>query len=325
MSKSAGSRAAGSLKPIYALVGADSYLQVEELRRVAAMLPPGAQRVEFDGEIAQLAEVLDEARSFAMFGGGGKLVVVRNADEFVTRFREQLEDYAAQPSDSATLVLRMNSLPANQRIHKLISKSGEVIKCEPPAAAQLPNWVIGRAREAHHIELSLDAARALVDLIGSNLGRLDNELAKLALQTEPGGRVALDAIAGNVAFQREQEMWELTNALARGDGTAAMKRWRELLESDPASEFRAVTWLTMWLDDVHHVLSARRANQRPDFRKLWRYKGDQLNRFLTTCQALGDEGFARAVDLLAEVDRNSKSGVGQFSTNVERFILSLGR
>ena len=66
-----------------------------------------------------VADVLDELRSFAMFGGT-KVVVVRNADAFLTRFREQLEDYVAQPSDSATLVLRLNSLPANQRIYKAI-------------------------------------------------------------------------------------------------------------------------------------------------------------------------------------------------------------
>ncbi len=43
-----------------------------------------AQRVDVDGEKAELAEVLDELRSFAMFGPG-KLVVVRNADEFLSR------------------------------------------------------------------------------------------------------------------------------------------------------------------------------------------------------------------------------------------------
>ena len=49
-------------------------------------MPPDVQRTDFDGETAQLAEMLDELRSFAMFGGG-KLVTVRNADAFLTRFR----------------------------------------------------------------------------------------------------------------------------------------------------------------------------------------------------------------------------------------------
>src|SRR5690349_17267691 len=102
--------ASAAPKPVYALVGPDSFLQLVKLREILSLLPPDVQRTDADGERAELAEVLDECRSFAMFGGG-KLVVVRNADDFITKYREQLEDYCNAPSDSATLVLRCASLP----------------------------------------------------------------------------------------------------------------------------------------------------------------------------------------------------------------------
>ena len=38
----------------------------------------------------------------------------------------------------ATLVLRLNGLRKDMRIYKLISKQGEVIDCEPPAATAHP-------------------------------------------------------------------------------------------------------------------------------------------------------------------------------------------
>ena len=117
-------------KLVYALIGEDSFLQLEQLTGVMKQLGQGAQRTDVDGERAELADVLDELRSFAMFGPS-KLVVVRDADEFVSRFRSQLEDYVENPANSATLVLRLSSLPGNQRIYKLIAKVGEVVKCEP--------------------------------------------------------------------------------------------------------------------------------------------------------------------------------------------------
>src|SRR4051794_36721448 len=83
-----------SPKPVYALLGDDSFLQLQALQNVSSKLPRDASRVEFDGERAELSDVLDELRSFAMFGGG-KIVVIRGADEFITRYREQLEDYLA--------------------------------------------------------------------------------------------------------------------------------------------------------------------------------------------------------------------------------------
>src|SRR5687768_12781168 len=104
-------------KPVYALVGADSFLQLQKLAEITRELPADTQRSDYDGETAELADVLDEVRSFAMFGGA-KLVVVRDADAFLSRYREQLEDYVDHPSSSSTLVLRLSSLPSNQRIYK---------------------------------------------------------------------------------------------------------------------------------------------------------------------------------------------------------------
>jgi len=43
-----------------------------------------------------------------------------------------------------------------------------------------------------------------------------------------------------------------------------------------------------------------------------------------TVQSLGEPGRKRAVDLLAEIDYQTKTGVGDAAENVERFLLSLG-
>ena len=107
------------IKPVYALVGSDPFLQLQKLREITSLFPGEVQRFDYDGETAQLGDVLDELQSFAMFGGDQKLVTVREADALITRYREQLEDYVNKPSTSATLVLRLSSLPATQRIAHL--------------------------------------------------------------------------------------------------------------------------------------------------------------------------------------------------------------
>src|SRR2546423_65173 len=139
---------AAAIKLVYALVGSDSFLQLQRLAEIIQRAPEGSQRIDIDGERAELATVLDELRSFAMFGGG-KVVVVQNADAFITRFREQLEEYVAHPSDSATLVLRLGSLPSNQRIYKAIAKTGQIETCEPPK--DLARWITDRAKSAHAV------------------------------------------------------------------------------------------------------------------------------------------------------------------------------
>ena len=310
--------ARAAFKPVYALIGEDSFLQIERLDQILALMPDDAQRADFDGERATLSDVLDECRSFAMFGGA-KLVVVRAADDFISRYREQLEEYLESPSESAALLLRVNTLAKNTRIYKLIAKVGEVIECTPPSERQLPAWIATRAKTIHKINLAPDTTTLLAELVGADLGRLDNELAKIALMCGDSKSPITPAnIAGCVAFQREQEMWDMTNELAMGRPDQAVRRWRQLLQLDPSAEFRAITWITMWLEDVGVIV-----NNGNTSKMVWKYK-DRLPQFINTAKKLGKSRHSRALDLLAEMDRRSKSGLGDAATNVERFILSFG-
>jgi DNA polymerase III subunit delta len=307
---------------VYALVGSDSFLQLEAIRRIAAGLGADTQRVDFDGETAALADVLDEVRSFSMFAGS-KLIVVRSADEFISRFREAMEEYVASPVDSATLVLRCKSLPGNQRISKLIAKHGKVEPCEPPKDRDLARWVGDRGRGAHKLAIDPAAAQTLADLVGADLGRLDNELAKLALMTD--GRVTEADVNKSVVFQREQEMWHMTDELTAGRVGRALERWRHLLTTDPSTEFRAVTWLTLWLEKAvkAHRLRAQNVSPPAIAKELRIWPASNVDALLRTAHKLGDRGLADALDLLADLDHRSKSGLGEAADNVERFMLSL--
>ena len=166
----------------------------------------------------------------------------------------------------------------------------------------------------------------LADHVGDDLAKLDNELAKLALTVDDGVARPQDVAAG-VAFQREQQLSEMVNALAAGRTADAVRRWRRLLSSDSSAEFRAVTWLGIWLTNVRKALALRRGGTPPAsiVQQLRIWPREMQQPFLETATALGDGGSGRAIDLLAEVDRQSKTGVGDAAANVERFLIAVGR
>ena len=312
------------LKPVYALVGSDAFLQLQHLRALLAQ-EPDATRIDFDGERTELAPLLDELRSFSMFGGR-KFAVVGSAEALLTRFRSQLEEYVAAPAAQASLVLRLSTLPAAQRIAKAIAKAGQILDCNPPR--DLARWIIDRARGAHAVTIAPDAARLLADSVGDDLGRLDNELAKLALGIPVGSasnQITAEQVGSQVAFQRDQQLSEMVNAVAAGRPADAVRAWRQMLVTDPSVEFRAVTWLTLWIGNVRKALALRRRGvppaSIPQTLRIWPREMQQP--FMQTAIALGDAGATRALHHLAEVDRHNKSGVGDPATNVERFILDL--
>jgi DNA polymerase III delta subunit len=320
----ADSKAASKIKPVYALIGDDPFLQSQSLAALLESLPADIQQRDFEGEKVELSDVLDELRSFAMFGSG-KLVVIREADAFISRFREQLENYLQSPSDSGVLVLRVNSLPSNQRIYKQIQKVGAIEKLEPPKASDLPRWIIAQAKREQNVAVDLDAAQLLAELIGNDLGRLDNEIAKLALQCG-GNQIRLADVRQGVAFQREQQMWDMTNELAAGHADQAVRRWRQMLQLDSSVEFRAVTWLGMWLEKSVSAIRMRASGMNAfaiaGALKIW--PREMQEPFFRTAERLRTVGMQRALDLLVEVDHQSKSGVGSAAGNVERFLLTMG-
>ena len=70
----------------------------------------------FEGPTAEFREVAEELTTLAMFGSQ-RLVVVDEADEFVTRYRAELEDYVARPGRSGILLLDVKSWPSNTRLY----------------------------------------------------------------------------------------------------------------------------------------------------------------------------------------------------------------
>src|SRR5262249_6183233 len=102
------------------LFGDESLLKRESLDRLRTAVLTGDDGelsfTSFDGEQAELREVLDELATLSMFGGGRRMVLVENADDFVKKHRESLEDYCEKPRPSSVLVLQVDSWPSNTRL-----------------------------------------------------------------------------------------------------------------------------------------------------------------------------------------------------------------
>ncbi|MGA2233690.1 MAG: DNA polymerase III subunit delta [Tepidisphaeraceae bacterium] len=312
-------RTAASVKPVYALVGPEPLLQVQALADITAQLPPDTQRVDLDGDDSELSDLLDHLHTFSLFGGHN-LVVLRQADDFLSKHRPALEDYVQKPSAQSTLVLRLDSLPANQRIHKMITAKGAVIPCQPPK--DLARWVVDRARSTHRTSIEPAAAAELVNNLGNDMGRLDNELAKLAIAC-PGG-IDQAAVEQTVPFQRERQMWDMTDALGSGQPAEALRRWRQLLQMDTSAEFRGITWLGIFLQNARKAIAMTRQGDSPFTigQQLRIWPQNRQAAFVQTALRLGDKGVDRLLDLLVEIDYQGKTGIGDAASNVERFLLS---
>src|SRR5260370_38142348 len=107
-----------------------------------------------------------------------RVVVVEQADAFVTAFRPQLENYLGHAA-AGVLILDVKTWASTTRLARLVPDEA-TIACKALRGQQVPGWCVQRAAAVYQKKLPHAAAQLLVELAGSALGALDQELAKLA-------------------------------------------------------------------------------------------------------------------------------------------------
>lgn len=221
---------------IVVLVGKDPFLQGEYTAALKEALIKQHGEIDtfrFDGPATTAAAVLDECRTFGLMQQH-KLVVVDAADQLVKEEnRPLMERYAAAPCESATLVLRCDKWNKG-KLDALIEAVGVIKQCEALTAQQAAAWAGKRCQKRHNATIQPVAARMLVDRLGTELGKIDMELAKLAAHvgSEPGkpGTITTEAVEQMVGMGREEEVWVVQSTLLSAGPEQALACIRDALD-----------------------------------------------------------------------------------------------
>lgn len=221
----------GDPRPVYVLHGDEEFLK----RQVTAAL---RERIlgrdadamglsTYEGDKAEFSTIRGELETLP-FLSPRRLVIIEKADPFVTKHRSALEKYVANPSATGVLVLDVTTWPATTKLAKALAGDA-TITCKAPAAHKLPEWCVQRAA-AHGKQLTVQAARLLVDLVGPEMGLLDQELAKLAIYVGDAKRIDPDDVDKLVGHSRGENMWKIFDAIAAANTSEALAILDRLLD-----------------------------------------------------------------------------------------------
>lgn len=343
MGQAAANQPPHPLPPVAIFHGPERFLLLEHTQRLHDQLVKTHGEINvatFDGASASPADILDECRSMNLMMTH-KLVIVENADQLLKAAeesdddaapaakgrrggksaRELFEAYADAPESTATLVLRAEAWrPGN--LDKAVARSkGVVIKCEPIDPAGAVAWAIQRAKSQHGAALEPAAAERLVDATGPDLGRIDMELAKLAL-FEPGKPITPGAVAALSAMTREEDFWLIQSSLISGDAKRALSHLRELLDvsrHDPTPLLFTYFDLARKLHGLARGLAARE-NPRSLMGKLriWGPGGEAL---IAKAAQVRPEQAARLMNSIVEGTTRTRTGRGDAERVLEALTL----
>jgi DNA polymerase-3 subunit delta len=253
-------------RPVCVAFGDDLFLRRQVLLGLRQAVLGGDEGdislTSFEGPTAEFRDVVEELTTMAMFGGR-RLVVVEDDDEgpksrartavpaedkpkdaadepaeqgsgFISRYRPQLEDYVARPGRSGVLVLDVKSWPSNTRLYKAVDAHGLAVDCNTPKPAALGSWLKTWAKQAHQAQLAPGAGELLVEMIGSELGLLDQELAKLALMAGNDKKITPEMIQKMGGGWRAKTTWVMLDLALEGNATEALRQIDRLLAGGEA-------------------------------------------------------------------------------------------
>ncbi|MFQ6036948.1 MAG: DNA polymerase III subunit delta, partial [Sedimentisphaerales bacterium] len=195
----------------------------------------------FNADPSQVAasEVLDELRT-APFLTDKRVVVIKGADDFVSKNRSLLESYFDKPCPTGILILTVNSWPPTTKLAKKLPKVGKLIKVAEPKPWLLPRRLTEYARDAHSKKLTDDAAKLLIELVGDEVTRLYSEVDKLALFAHTEKSITENHVESLIGHNRIFGVFAVIDACLAGSAGEAAARLRNMFAEDKSAEYTVI-------------------------------------------------------------------------------------
>lgn len=311
---------------IYVIVGKDESLVNAKCQEVIDRLLDPEDRMtgllSVDSAEASISDVFDELRT-APFLTGQRVVVVKGADDFVSKNRPALERYFDKPSPTGVLVLTIGSWPKQTKLAKKLPKVGTLIEVSPPKRHELPRYLIEYARHTDGKQLDRQAAGLLVELVGEDLTLLHNEIDKLALFARNDKAITpghVEALAGhNHIFGA----FEVIEAMIAGHPLQAVDRLRNMFEEDKSAEYTVVGAFAYHLRRMFSAKAMLERGAAPGSvaqkLRIW----SQKDRFFAQLRQTSLEQLGKYIEQLAAIDYAVKTGQAKTQIAMEQLVLRL--
>lgn len=228
--------AAGTLGPLYVLVGADEVEKAELAAQMVDTVDEGFRPFNVDrlyGGETTVDALLDAAHTLPMMAPR-RLVVVHEAEKLLVPKREsraadaaqeRLEAFLKSPPAETTLVFVCGALDQRRRVVKLLLTQAHVVDCGTIAdAADAARWIAARAQR-EGVTFEPAAVRVLADRGGTDVTRLRGAFDRVVLYAAGQARVSADDVKAVVSAGPESvENFGIANAIGNGDAAAALRQ-----------------------------------------------------------------------------------------------------
>lgn len=212
----------GIIAPIYFLMGEEPYFIDVVANYLEKHLleedQKGFDQLVLYGQDVTVPTIIDYARRFPMMAER-QLIIIKEAQNLRASI-EQLVPYVENPTASTVLVFcyKYEKLDARKKLLKTLKNRGCVVmETKKLYENQVISSFLPDVFKKKHLSIQPKAIQMLVDFLGDDLSRIENEVNKLALIVPANTEVTPDIIEENIGISKEFNNYELKSAFATND------------------------------------------------------------------------------------------------------------
>ncbi len=214
-----------SFKPLYWLEGEEEYFIDKAVdyaeHHILTESEASFNLSIFYGKDAGWADVINACRRYPMFAER-QVVLLKEAQQM--RDVEKLEAYIENPSDLTVFVVsyKEKKLDARKKFTKLVKEKGVLVTTKKMYDKDLPAWT-QELLQSKGLSITQKGLVLLVEHIGNDLVRIENEIDKVSINLGKRTNVTEDDIEQYVGVSKDYNVFELQSALAAKDMTRCIR------------------------------------------------------------------------------------------------------
>ncbi|WP_411894953.1 DNA polymerase III subunit delta [Winogradskyella sp. A2] len=209
-----------NLKPIYFLMGEEPYYidKISEYieDNILDEAERGFNQMVLYGRDVSIDDIISNSKRFPMMAEY-QVVIVKEAQD-LSRTIEKLITYVENPQPTTILVInyKYKKIDKRKALYKALKKMGVVFESKKLYENQVSDW-IRRVLAGQKYNISPKASQMLVEFLGTDLSKIDNELNKLKIVLPEGTQITPEHVEENIGISKDFNNFELRKAVGDKD------------------------------------------------------------------------------------------------------------
>lgn len=305
--------------PVYFLFGAEQYY-IDEIAHYAEnnILNEGERgfnQTVFYGKDSDTASIINTARRFPMMADYQVIIVkeaqnLKNLDEF--------EAYFEKPVPSTILVIcyKKDKLDKRTRLYKTLSKH-VVFESKKLYDNELPGWIENYLK-TKGFGISPRSASLIADSLGSDLGKIANELDKLIINKDGDTQITDTDVELKIGISKEFNIFELMGAVALKNSGRAMHIAHHMGKSKDFSIIAALINMNNFFSKAYMVKQSNIKDQG-QLQRQFGLNYYQAKDYTNAASRYSADELERCIRIMHEYDLKSK-GVNNASATPDELL-----